>query len=165
MDSFILIGFMGAGKSTIGKILAKSLKCEFIDTDSAIETKEGMSINSIFQKYGEEYFRNAETELLKLLSGKKAVIATGGGMPMREINRKLIKESGKVVFLRAKDETLIDRLSGDTQRPLLKGDIKERIKTIRAQREETYTKLSDYIVDTDDKTPEETAETIVKELA
>ena len=95
MKHIILIGFMGAGKSTMGKLIANKLGCRFIDTDTYIEKKEGRSISEIFADDGEEYFRNLETETVKelLMQKEKTVIAFGGGTPLKEENRELLRKA------------------------------------------------------------------------
>ena len=123
MSSIVLIGFMGAGKTTVGKELVKK-GFELIDTDAYIEACEKMSISDIIAQKGEYYFRQAETTALKtlLVQDKQFVISCGGGMPLREENRKLLKNLALVVYLRILPETVLARLKGHTTRPLLKGD-------------------------------------------
>ena len=154
MDNIILIGFMGCGKSSIGRFLEKKHGYKLIDTDDYIEKKQNRSINDIFATDGEEYFRNLETECIRELIDKSEnglVIAVGGGLPMRSENQTLLKKLGKVVYLRATEDTLVDRLTGDSKRPLLKGgDLRTKIQDLFARREETYVNLADLIVDTDD---------------
>ena len=153
MDNIILIGFMGCGKSSIGKYLEKKQGYTLIDTDDYIEQQQNRSINEIFATEGEEYFRNLETQCIRELinkSEKDLVIAVGGGLPMRSENQTLLKELGKVVYLRATEDTLVDRLTGDSKRPLLKGgDLRTKIQDLFARRESTYISLADVIVDTD----------------
>ena len=154
MDNIILIGFMGCGKSSIGKYLEKKHGYTLIDTDDYIEKEQNRSINDIFATEGEEYFRNLETQCIRELINKSKqdfVIAVGGGLPMRSENQILLKELGKVVYLRAKEDTLVDRLIGDSKRPLLKGgDLRTKIQDLFTRREATYISLADAIVDTDD---------------
>ena len=166
MSSIVLIGFMGAGKTTVGKELVKK-GFELIDTDAYIEACERMSISDIFAQKGEDYFRQAETTALKTLlsQDKQFVISCGGGMPLREENRKLLKKLGMVVYLRIQPETVLARLKGDTTRPLLKGDDSgERVRTLMQQREAHYLSGADFVLDVDQKTPEELAEEIFKEF-
>lgn len=154
MDNIILIGFMGCGKSSIGRFLEKKHGHKLIDTDDYIEKQQNRSINDIFATEGEEYFRNLETQCIRELIDKSEnglVIAVGGGLPMRNENQALLKELGKVVYLRATEDTLVDRLTGDSKRPLLKGgDLRNKIQDLFARRETTYINLADLIVDTDD---------------
>lgn len=156
MGNIILIGFMGCGKSSVGKYMSKRRRYKLIDTDAYIEEKEGRSISEIFDADGEEAFRQMETECIKELigmSGKKLAVAVGGGLPMREINRELLHELGTIVYLRASIDTLEKRLQGDNRRPLLQGGgLRTKIENLFAQRESTYEELADIIVDTDNCT-------------
>lgn len=151
----ILIGFMGAGKTTLGVRLSYRMKQPFLDTDKYIERQEGREISEIFASDGEEAFRKIETHTLEsfLENGlKNHVISTGGGMPTREENWDLLKRLGVVVWLRIKPETVIERLSGDTTRPLLQGDNpEERIRNLMEVRRPLYEGCSDIIVDVDNK--------------
>lgn len=153
-NNIVLIGFMGCGKSTVGRKLADALSYEFGDTDTMIEEAYGKSISQMFAEEGEEYFRNAETELLRKLSGEAEglVLATGGGMPMREENAALLKEIGTVVFLQAKIETILLRLQNDTGRPLADGEDREkRLRPLFEKRLPVYREAADYILDTEEK--------------
>ena len=158
MNNIILIGFMGSGKSTIGTYMEEK-GYVLIDTDECIEKDMGIPISEIFATKGEAYFRNLETECIRALIEKntdKAVVSVGGGLPMREENQVLLKELGKIVYLRATVDTLVGRLTGDTKRPLLKGgDLKQKITDLFAKREETYENLADVIIDTDNCSLEE----------
>lgn len=163
MNHVILIGFMGCGKSSVGKALANAMGIPFVDTDGMIEEQAGRKINDIFREDGEEYFRELETSVLKqLLSAQeRKVIAVGGGLPVREINREYLKRLGTVVYLLAKVETLTGRLEGDDTRPMLRGgELKKRIETLMDARGELYGKAADVRVETDDKDFEQ----IVKEI-
>lgn len=153
-NNIVLIGFMGCGKSTVGKKLAGALSYEFSDTDAMIEETYGKTISKMFEEDGEEYFRNAETELLQKLSAeaKGLVLATGGGMPMREENATLLRKIGTVVFLEAKIETILERLQNDTGRPLADGEDREaRLRPLYEKRLPVYRAAADYILDTEAK--------------
>jgi len=153
-NNIVLIGFMGCGKSTVGKKLAGALGYTFSDTDAMIEEAYGTTISQMFAEHGEEYFRNAETELLRKLSGeaKGLVLATGGGMPMREENAALLREIGKVIFLEASIETILLRLQNDTGRPLADGEDREaRLRPLYEKRLPVYRAAADYILDTEGK--------------
>ena len=128
MKSIILIGYMGAGKSTIGKILAEKKQIPFFDTDIGIEEKQGRKISEIFRQEGEEYFRGLETDMLEELKEQKQkqVIATGGGLPMKVENQELLKKIGVIFYLVVKKETILERLREDKSRPLLMGEEKEK---------------------------------------
>ncbi len=153
-NNIVLIGFMGCGKSTVGKKLAGALSYEFRDTDSMIEEAYGKTISKMFEEEGEEYFRRAETELLRKLSGEARglVLATGGGMPMREENASLLRKIGTVIFLEAKIETILERLQNDTGRPLADGEDREkRLRPLYEKRLPVYREAADYILDTEGK--------------
>lgn len=161
--NIILIGSMGAGKTSIGKQLAKRMNIEFLDTDAYIVTKTGKSISELFSINGEEYFRELETKLLRELKNRKppAVISTGGGMPVREENRKLLRELGNVYFLQAPKEILLKRLSGDTTRPLLAdGDLDHKLEELLKKRTPVYTSCAHTIIMTEEKS----IEVIVQEI-
>ena len=130
--NYVLVGYMGAGKTTVGKALAKATGKQFLDTDNLIVKQMDLTINDIFEKYGETYFRELETKLLENLcnSDLNAVISCGGGLPMKEENRPYLKTLGKVVYLSVNESDIVKRLKGDTTRPLLKGpkeEVKKRI--------------------------------------
>jgi shikimate kinase len=154
----ILIGFMGSGKTSVGTRLAQRLTYQFCDTDQMLEARAGDTINRIFSYHGEEYFRNMETDFLKEISAgmNQTVLATGGGLPLREQNSKLLKEIGYVVLLKASKETTINRLIGDTSRPLLKGDVLEhKVERMLEIRTPIYEKAAHKIIATDNRTIEE----------
>ena len=164
-DCIILIGFMGSGKTTVGKRLAAYLDWPLMDTDSLIEEAEGCTISTIFAERGEQAFRDMETavlsRLLLLEEPERAVISAGGGMALREENRALMHRLGRVVYLEADDETLYARLRNDSSRPKLQGgDLRERIRTLRAQREAIYREAADIQIDTGVYPPPETARRI-----
>lgn len=142
---------MGSGKSTVGRALADKLNMKFIDTDSYIEKREGMTISKIFEKYGEEYFRNAEYEVCRELSASKGyIISTGGGTLLREKNVAEIKKNGTVFFLDTSVSTILERLKFDTTRPLLQRPDKEQaVNELLFQRMPLYKKAADHIVDGD----------------
>ena len=138
-DNIILIGFMGSGKTTIGKMLAKNLKMDFVDTDLEIEKKEETTIKTIFETKGESYFRNLENDLLKSYSrNKNLIIATGGGMACHPGNIKLINKLGISFFLKVGFDELYNRLSKDTKRPLLKQHDKLSLKALLRHRTQFY---------------------------
>ena len=165
MKNIVLIGFMGAGKSTIGKYLAKILNCELIDTDERIETEQGRKIPDIFSKDGATSFREMETDLLRRLQGNREqfVLSVGGGMPVREENRELLRNLGTVVYLKTSKEEIIRRVSKDTSRPLLQGGtLEEKVTFLMNAREQIYVETAHAEVITDGKFPEEVAEEIIK---
>ena len=155
---------MGCGKSTVGKCLSKRAGLVHVDTDELIVERYG-KIADIFAQYGEEHFRTLETQSVRELSGQDGlVISTGGGVAMRAENVSLLKEKGKIVFLRAKVETLEARLQADTQRPLLKSatPLRERLEELLQIRAPIYEDVADLAVDVDGQTPEEIAAKIIK---
>ena len=161
MKSIVLMGFMGAGKTTVGKELAKAMNCEFIDTDEQIEKEQGCKISEIFSEKGETVFRDLETDLLKRLQERKEVfvLSIGGGMPVREENRELLRNLGTVVYLKTSKEEIIRRLSGDTNRPLLQGGaLEEKVTSLMNAREQIYIETAHKDVLTDGKTPLELVE-------
>ncbi len=148
----ILIGFMGAGKSTIGRKLSSYTDLPLIDTDREIEKRAGMHISDIFASKGEAAFRRMETEELNMLIGEEtpAVISCGGGMPLSEENRALLHRLGRVYFLSVSPETVIRRLHGDKTRPLLQGpDASGKVRKLMEERKEAYTLAADRIIDVD----------------
>lgn len=167
--NLILIGYMGCGKSTIGMKSARAFEYRFTDTDALIEEEENCTVSELFAAKGEEYFRTRETETLKKLmrEPKGMIIATGGGLPMREENAKLLKELGTVIYLKCSVETLVGRLSGDTKRPLLaEGNLEEKIKTMLDIRGPVYEAVADVVLETGGKSFYEiicSLENIVKE--
>ena len=163
MKNIILMGFMGAGKTTIGKKLSKALNWEFIDTDAYIEEEQGRKISDIFAEDGEMAFRDMETDLLKRLQNgeNQFVLSIGGGMPVREENRALLRNLGMVVYLKTSKEEIIRRVSGDKNRPLLQGgDLEEKVTNLMNARECIYIETAHVEIVTDGKTPEQ----VVKEI-
>ena len=155
-NSIVLIGFMGAGKTSLGKAVSKLLQVPFLDTDELIVQSEGMSVNDIFARKGEEYFRSLETKTIRELGHREGgfVLSVGGGLPLREENRPLLRKAGKVVYLKAGLDTLARRLSNDTKRPLLHrtpGTLEEKIARILAVREPYYLEAADIVFINDHK--------------
>jgi len=141
---------MAAGKSTVGRKLARLLRCKFIDLDEAIEQKTGVPVSHIFEIEGEPGFRKREAKLLAEVAGAAngAVIATGGGVILREDNREVMRATGTVIYLRAGEALLIGRLKGArASRPLLRGDYKADIARMLAERGPIYAGEADITVD------------------
>ena len=154
MGNVILIGFMGCGKSSVAVKLSYRLKQSMTDTDRWIEKKQGKRITEIFEQDGEEAFREMETQALQYLkeNAKNQVISVGGGMPVKEENRALMKEIGKVIYLRATAETLYERVKEDGARPLLQCENPfERIQKLLEDRKAAYEEAADIIIDVDEK--------------
>lgn len=162
--NLVLCGMMGSGKTTVGKALAKLLSCAQLDTDDVISARHG-KISEIFAQRGESYFRALETELAQELSEKdKLVISTGGGFVLNTENAALLKKQGKIIFLRARLETLEARLIADENRPLLHASnepLKNKLSRLIASRYPIYEGVADCIVDVDEKSAEEIAKEIV----
>lgn len=164
-SNIILEGFMGSGKTTVSEILSDKLDLELLDTDQAIEEAEGRSINEIFAADGEAAFRSMETDLVNMVVSEhlnQMVVSLGGGLPLREENRQLLKKAGKIVYLRTRPETVYERLKGDDTRPLLKTeDPQKRIRELLEERSEKYETLADIIIDTDGKDASDIANEII----
>lgn len=154
-----LIGYMGSGKSTVAECLSTEMNMAYIEMDNAIEKQEGLSIKDMFQAYGESYFRRKETDFLKGLN-EDTIVSTGGGVILSDENRRLLSR-GSVIYLKASWSTIIDRLNGDSMRPLWKGDTKEKQKHFE-NRLPLYEEAADYIVSVDGRTPQQVAEAIVQ---
>ena len=149
-DNIFFVGLMGAGKTTIGKLLAKKLKKTFYDTDHEIEKKLGVKVSVIFELEGEEGFRKRETQMIDELTSKKNIIlATGGGAILSEENRRLLKERGKVIYLNAKPQHLAKRMASDKDRPLLQqGNIEDTLMRLYKERHPLYLSLASFVVET-----------------
>lgn len=163
--NIVLIGYMGSGKTSVGKELAKRKGMNFIDLDEYIVNKEGRSINEIFDFESEEYFRNVESRAIKGLSRVyNTVISTGGGAVLRKANRENLSKIGEVVYLKADVDTIVDRVSGDDSRPLLKADsveeLRKNVSAMLDKRNPYYEIFADQVVYTDRLTPFEIAEII-----
>ena len=167
-ENYVLIGYMGAGKTTVGKALAQKSGKKFVDTDDLIVKQMNLSINDIFEKYGEVYFRDLETKLLENLcnSGDGLVISCGGGLPIKEENRPYLKRLGKVVYLNVNEADIIRRLRNDTTRPLLRGpkeEVKLRIREMLEKRDPIYREVADVIIKTGRMKVPEIVDKIIKE--
>lgn len=161
-----LIGFMGAGKSTVAKYLAPALNRKLIDTDQAIEEAAGMTIPQYFDTYGEEAFRKLEHEVLENVSrGEDAIISCGGGVALFENNVACMKEHGRIYLLSISPEEVFGRLKNDTKRPLLKGRKSvEGIAELMEQRVPFYEKAADEIFSCNGKTSKMVAREIEKSI-
>lgn len=172
MDNIILIGYMGSGKTTVGKRLAEVFsvpkKYVFVDTDELIVQQQQRSINEIFATDGEPAFREMETELLKQLIAEKKenmILSTGGGMPVKEENRSLLSILGTVIYLKADPQTIYTRIKDDTARPLLQCENPmAKITEMMAQRKPIYEASASMIVDTDMFSHFEVADEIIRRM-
>ena len=163
MNIFI-VGPMGSGKSTVGKIISSELFLNFFDTDEEIENRTGASIDWIFDLEGEEGFRKRESKILEDMAQKNSIVlSTGGGIILSEVNREMLSSRGTVFYLATPIETQLERTSKDKDRPLLKdGDPGEILKNLHLTRENLYEEVSDYIVNTEGKSSQEVSSEIIK---
>ncbi|MDO8746888.1 MAG: shikimate kinase [Thermodesulfovibrionales bacterium] len=165
MKNIVLTGFMGTGKSEVSKELAKVLGWKAIDVDTEIEKSQNMKITGIFKQFGEQGFRDIETELIKKLSkNKNVIISTGGGAVLRQENMDALRENGVVICLTATPETILKRISNNNDRPLLQ--VKNPLNKIKELLEfrMPYYEKADIMIDTENKTPLEIAEKIIEKI-
>jgi len=157
---------MGAGKTTIGRQLAKRLKRSFYDSDHELVERCGVDIPTIFEFEGETGFRDRETQIIDELSKlEDVVLATGGGAVLRPENRKMLAARGTVIYLRVSLENQHLRTSADRNRPLLQGgNLMAKLKKLRDDRDPLYTALADHVLDTDNRTPNNVAQSIQRKL-
>ncbi len=157
-----LVGPMGAGKSTIGRLLATELGFNFRDSDRVIEERTGADIPWIFDMEGEEGFRERESAVLQELAGEtNTVVATGGGIVLREQNRTVMKSAGFVCYLTASIDQLVERTARDKKRPLLQVENpRQKIIDLLALRDPLYQGAADFIVNTDRRSPKAVAQEI-----
>lgn len=163
MNIFI-VGPMGSGKSTVGKIISGALFLTFFDTDGEIESRTGASIDWIFDLEGEEGFRKRESNVLEEMVQKNSIVlSTGGGIILSEANREMLSSRGSVFYLATPIATQLERTSKDKDRPLLKnGDPGEILKKLHETRESLYEEVADYVVNTEGKSSQGVAAEIVK---
>lgn len=165
MKNIVLTGFMGTGKTKVGKILAQRLGYTFLDADSIIEQEQKMSITEIFRQHGEPYFRDIESDVIRRLSERdRVVISTGGGAVLRQENMDNLRKKGIIVCLTASPETILRRTSNDNTRPLLQ--VEDPLKKIKELLEfrRPYYERSDIMVDTEGKSPIDVAEEIIERI-
>jgi len=165
MKNIILTGFMGTGKTAIGRKLSMLLNMELIDVDTEIEKSQQMTIGEIFKQFGEPRFREIETEMIQKLSERKdVIISTGGGAVLKEENMDALRKQGIIICLMASPQTILKRTSHNSNRPLLKvEDPFEKIKELLNFRKPFYEK-ADILIDTEDKTPLQIAEEIIDKI-
>lgn len=148
MNNIVLCGFMGSGKTVVGRELAKIMGAKFVDTDELIEKEQGVAIKAIFAAHGEDYFRDLEYEMCKNVAQMKgAVVSTGGGAMTFARNVEAIKQGSKVVFLDASFDVICDRIGNSTTRPLFQD--REKAKKLYDERKDKYLAAADYVVNGD----------------
>lgn len=159
-ENAILIGAMGAGKSTVGKMLAKRLKLQFYDSDKVVEQTRGHDVTTIFEHEGERAFRIYEKKAIgELCQLKGIVLATGGGAVLLKSTRDLLARKGTVFYLSASVDTLLDRTSGNSDRPLLQApDRRQTITELLQKRASIYQKMADHVITTDHETVDQVVE-------
>ena len=163
MNIFI-VGPMGSGKSTVGKIISDELFLSFLDTDEEIETRTGASIDWIFDLEGEEGFRKRESSILQDMAKRNSIVlSTGGGIILSEENRELLSSRGTVFYLATPISVQLERTAKDKDRPLLKNGDPEKILTkLQKDRESLYEAVADHVVNTENKSSQEVASEIIK---
>jgi shikimate kinase len=165
-NNIFLIGLMGAGKSTVGKLLAKKLGRRFLDADHVIEDRCGVKIPVIFEMEGEDGFRKREAQAIKDITAEPDVIlATGGGAVLLPENRQFLSERGTVIYLHANPMELWHRTKGGEGRPLLKnGDAKKILENLYAIRDPLYREIADYVIETGKPSVNQLVNTLIMQL-
>ncbi|MEO5720808.1 MAG: shikimate kinase [Chthoniobacterales bacterium] len=164
-EAIVLIGFMGAGKTSVGRELARLTEWPLFDTDDMIAANFGSSVAQVFETRGEEEFREAESRVLTRMPTRRAIVATGGGIVMRAENVSLLKRLGTVVYLEARESTLFERVSSEETRPLLKtDDPRATLSRLLAQRAPLYQAAADFTVHTNELRAPEVAEAIIQHV-
>lgn len=165
-QNIILVGFMGCGKSTVGREIGLQLNYPLVDTDTLIVESVGKTVAKIFSQHGEQYFRDLETDLLSQILAsdcRNQIISTGGGLPLREQNRVMLKKLGYVVWLKAGVDTVLERTGKSKHRPLInEPNPREKIKRMLDERESIYADVADIAISTDDLDISETVHGIIE---
>lgn len=166
MKNIYLIGFMGAGKSTVAKELVAAAGAKGVEMDQLIEEQQKMAITEIFEKFGENHFRDLETELLKSFAKEtNLVVSCGGGSVLREENAAVMKENGCIVLLTATPETIYERVKNSTNRPILNGNMNvDYIRELMEKRRERYESVADIRIATDGKDVKTICEEILSQV-
>ncbi len=161
-----LVGLMAAGKTTLGKALARRLAYHFIDSDHEVEVRTGVSLTTIFEIEGEEGFRKREAQVIADLAGvRRHVVATGGGAVLRPENRQHLRASGVVIYLDVPLSTLYERTRNDKKRPLLQvSDPRQRLRELHAQRDPLYREIADIVVSGSRTTVQSVLNLLIKEV-
>ena len=164
MRHIVLVGMMGAGKTTVGSRLARTLDRPFVDSDLLVESRAARSVREIFETDGEAAYRALETEALAgaLASEEPAVIAAAGGSILDPDNRRRMRDFGTVVFLEAKPSDLVGRVGGNDHRPLLRDDPAGVLEEMDRVRRHFYEETADHVVDVSSRTPDEVVDAIIR---
>jgi len=161
----VLIGLMGCGKSSIGRRLSKKLKMPLVDLDDVIVEQAGMSIPDIFARDGEEHFRDLESVALANHIGQRVILASGGGVVLRKLNRKILKEHPPVIWLKASPEFIAARIAGDANRPLIANqDALSRLTALAEERYPLYKECADLVIDRENMDKDDITDKIIKYL-
>jgi len=162
--NLFLIGFMGCGKSTMSRLLSEATGRELVEMDETIEKEAGMSINEIFETYGEVHFRDLESALISRITQKGgAIVSCGGGAILRSENVQSMKKNGKIIYLSATPETIYERVRYSTNRPLLAGNMNvEYIASLMNQRLPRYMEAADITISVDEKEKSQILEELIK---
>ncbi len=164
--NIMLIGFMGTGKSTVSTYLCERLAMDSVDIDHLIVERQGVSINRIFEKYGEEYFRNCESDILiELQKRKQLIISCGGGIVLRDENIAHMKEDGRIVLLTGTPQTIYERVKDSKERPILNENMDVKfIENLMEKRRARYIEAADIMISTDHKTVHEICNELIAKL-
>ncbi|EUJ36531.1 shikimate kinase [Listeria weihenstephanensis FSL R9-0317] len=160
MRQIVLTGFMGAGKTTVGKLLSQTMQLPIIDIDTEIQLEQQASITEIFANLGEVKFRELEHQMLLRVLQKDAVISTGGGIILSPENRAELTAANFVVYLKTQPDSFLSRLKGDTTRPLIQEKSAKEIKDLFESRAQLYENSAHLTIETDELTPQEIANQI-----
>lgn len=162
MKNIVLIGFMGTGKTSTGRLLASRLGCAFVDTDQKVEEEAQMSVGEIFARYGEPHFRALEAAVVQQVArSRQTVISTGGGVVLQPENMRALRERGAIVALTASVDTILERTSRRHARPLLEQeDRRQTVEALLSERRELY-RQADLMISTDGITPLQAANQII----
>ncbi|EDY18636.1 Shikimate kinase [Chthoniobacter flavus Ellin428] len=162
-NNIVFIGFMGSGKTSVGRLVAQRLGFQFVDTDAVVVERAGMQISEIFARHGEPWFRDHETSALSSLSIlNRSVISTGGGIVLRPQNRALLQELGFVVWLTASEDVIFERVSRNKKRPLLQtADPRRTVHELLEQRHDLYQGTAQFTVNSTELSHEAAAEAVI----
>lgn len=165
MKKVYLVGFMGSGKSAIGKRLGTLLNLPFYDMDAEIAETAGMPISEIFETYGEEAFREMETEFLRNFKDEYCIIATGGGVAMKEENRKIMRRTGLVFYLNSTFRDIWRRISTDINRPIVQRSTRRELEKLFHNRKPRYLQSAHFKVETTNRTLNEITQYIASQIS